>query len=317
MTRQQQQGQQQARPQQQQRGAPPAQTRAGGKWGMNSEQLDLLRRTVAKGLTDDEFALYMTVAQRTGLDPFRRQIHAFKRFDSMLGRKAMAIVVGIDGYRHCASRTGEDDGQRGPFWCGADRQWRDVWLDPEPPRAAKVFVYRRGRRRPYSAVALWDSYVQTEETGEPVTMWRKHGPGQLAKCAEALALRKAFPAELSGTHTHDELGADAVDAPLAEHADDDIASSPTAGSAASTATLGAESTATGAPKPLSEEEMTSLREELAKCESRAAVTALGHRVAKSGATEAQRERLRVAFEGQLADIDRISAEAKGGAEGKS
>lgn len=81
---------------------------------------------------------------------------------------------------------------------------------------------------------------------------------------------------------------------------------------------GAASTAAGAPpKPLTEEEMTELIEELAKCESRAAVTALGHRVAKSGATEAQRERLRVAFEGQLADIDRIPAEAKGGTEGKS
>lgn len=189
MTRQQQQG----RPQQQQQRGAPAQTGAGGKWGMNSEQLDLLRRTVAKGLTDDEFALYMTVAQRTGLDPFRRQIHAFKRFDPLLGRKAMAIVVGIDGYRHSASRTGEDDGQRGPFWCGADRQWRDVWLDPDPPRAAKVFVYRRGRRRPYSAVALWDSYVQTEETGEPVAMWRKHGPGQLAKCAEASRSARRSP----------------------------------------------------------------------------------------------------------------------------
>lgn len=313
--------QQQGRPQQQQQRGAPAQTRAGGKWGMNSEQLDLLRRTVAKGLTDDEFALYMTVAQRTGLDPFRRQIHAFKRFDPLLGRKAMAIVVGIDGYRHSASRTGEDDGQRGPFWCGADRQWRDVWLDPDPPRAAKVFVYRRGRRRPYSAVALWDSYVQTEETGEPVAMWRKHGPGQLAKCAEALALRKAFPAELSGTHTHDELGADAVDAPLTEHAED--IASPAAGFAASTAIVpstepAAASMATVAPpKPLTEEEMTELIEELSRCDSRAAVTALGHRVAKSGATEAQRERLRVAFEGQLADIDRIPAEAKGGTEGKS
>jgi hypothetical protein len=84
------------------------------QWGMTRDQIDLVKRTIAKGVTDDEFALFMTVAQRRGLDPFDRQIHAVTRWDPDLERKVMAIQVGIDGYRLGATRTGEEDGQDGP-----------------------------------------------------------------------------------------------------------------------------------------------------------------------------------------------------------
>ena len=181
------------------------------QYGMTRDQIDLIKRTIAKGTSDDEFALFMTVAQRRGLDPFDRQIHAVMRYDTDLERKVMAIQVGIDGYRLGATRTGEEDGQDGPYWCGEDGAWKDVWLSDEAPRAAKVVVYRKGRARGYVGIALWASYVQTVKGGGVNSMWRRHGPGQLAKCAEALAIRKAFPQELGGTHTDDELGADAID----------------------------------------------------------------------------------------------------------
>jgi hypothetical protein len=95
------------------------------------------------------------------------------------------------------------------MWCGEDGQWRDVWLGSTPPSAAKVVVLRDGQ--PFSAVALWSEFVQTvkdKQTGQqvPNSMWSSMPVNQLAKCAEALALRKAFPQDLAGIYTDDEMG---------------------------------------------------------------------------------------------------------------
>jgi len=185
----------------------PTTTAAIERYGMTREQLDLLKRTIAKGTTDDEFALFMNTANRLGLDAFAKQIFCVKRYSKKDQREVMSIQVSIDGYRVTATRTGEDDGQDGPYWCGADGKWVDVWLDEKnPPAAAKVLVYRKGRARPYTGVAAYASYVQTDSSGNANAKWSRGPDFMIAKCAEALALRKAFPNELGGTIIPEEAG---------------------------------------------------------------------------------------------------------------
>ena len=154
------------------------------------ERVDTLKRTVCRGASTDELELFIATAKRTMLSPEARQIFFVK------GR---GIQTSIDGFRTIAQRSGKYAGQVGPFWCGDDGVWSDIWLKSTPPYAAKVGVLRQDWSETCWGVARWSSYNQTNP------MWKKMPDLMLAKCSESLALRKAFPNDLSGLYTSDEM----------------------------------------------------------------------------------------------------------------
>jgi phage recombination protein Bet len=156
------------------------------------EQTQLIATTIAPGCSSDELRLFAYACQRTGLDPFSKQIYAIKR-----GGK-MTIQAGIDGLRAIAERTGELDGSH-TEWCGDDGQWSDVWISSKPPAAAKTTIWRKGSSHPFTGVARFADY----NAGQG--LWSKMPAAMIAKCSEALALRKAFPANLSGVYSTDEM----------------------------------------------------------------------------------------------------------------
>lgn len=167
--------------------------------GYTAEQIDLIKTQICKGATDGELKMFLMVCQRSGLDPFARQIHAVKRWNSKTQREDLSIQTGIDGFRLIAERTGKYAGNDDPVY--------DSENSPRPNKATvTVWKIVSGQRVPFTRSARWAEFVQTTKDGTPTKFWAKMPYLMLGKVAEALALRAAFPQELSGLYTSEEMG---------------------------------------------------------------------------------------------------------------
>ena len=147
-----------------------------------------------------DVAILFHQAKRTGLDPFKREIYMITR-KMRDGSRKPTIQTGIDGFYAIARRAAAADGTTfgipETYWCGDDGVWRDVWLPSQPPAAAKVVVTRGN--------AVFTTVALTREYMAPGPMWQKMPARMIAKCAEALAIRKAFPDVTSGLYTSEEM----------------------------------------------------------------------------------------------------------------
>jgi phage recombination protein Bet len=188
-------------------------------------QLDVIRHTVAKDCSPDEFNLFIAAAQRAGLDPFRRQISALVFNKKHPEKRRLAIITGIDGLRALAARSGRyrPDEAEPQISYLPDLKAATNPLGVEKA-LARIFIRDADGSdwRPVAGVAYWDEFAPIAEewaedpasgrrrpTGklvlDPASAWARMGRVMIAKCAEAQALRKAFPEDLSGLYESSEL----------------------------------------------------------------------------------------------------------------
>jgi phage recombination protein Bet len=167
---------------------------------LSSGDLEVLKNSKFKNFTLQEINYARSVCSHLRLNPILNQIHFVKRKNTD-GTYSVTPQVGIDGFRLEAERTGK--------YAGSDEavfEYNVGDAQKKRPAKATVTVYKmvHGVRVPFTASARWDEYYPGDSSKE-AWMWRKMPHGQLAKCAEALALRKAFPAELSALRTDEEM----------------------------------------------------------------------------------------------------------------
>ncbi len=149
---------------------------------LDDAKVDLIKRTIAKGASNDELELFIHICNRTQLDPFMKQIYLVPRWDKNVGRNVYQVQASIDAARLTAQRSHEYAGQTPIYWCGEDGIWTEVWLKKTHPVAAKVGVYRAGFSEPLWAVANWDTYAQLDKNGNLKDFWKRGGPLMLGKC---------------------------------------------------------------------------------------------------------------------------------------
>lgn len=183
----------------------PLTARVASAGGMQGAMLETIVANVAQDALDPEIASFVYQICRTNLDPLARQIYLVGRWGKKEGRNLYSVQVGIDGYRLIADRTGAYAGSSDPIFDEGLTQYHWIQTGREEPVSATVTIRKllsNGAIGEFTASALWMSYYPGDTQGY---MWRRFPLLMLGKVAEALALRKAFPAQLSGLYIAEEM----------------------------------------------------------------------------------------------------------------
>lgn len=171
-----------------------------------------------KGASNADLAVFMHYCQKTGLDPFSKQIYLIgrrtKEFEYVDGRKVerwvdkQTIQVGIDGFRVIRDRVAERHGvtveYEDTIWYDHEGGEHKVWLREDAPAGCVVTVVKDGRRFP-GAIRFNSYAARTRDSGELTGQWKTMPDHMIEKCAEAFALRRAFPHDLGGIYLEDEM----------------------------------------------------------------------------------------------------------------
>jgi phage recombination protein Bet len=174
----------------------------------DAKQLAALAQLGIEGAPKGDLAVFLHRCQVTGLDPFGGQITMIKRRerDGNGWRDKWTIQTEIDGYRVIAHRAARRDGVTLSYgntaWYDEDGNAHEVWVRPHPPAAATVTIYRDNK--PFPGVARFASFAAVNRDGKLMANWASMPDHMIAKCAEAQALRRAFPNDLDGIQTSDE-----------------------------------------------------------------------------------------------------------------
>jgi phage recombination protein Bet len=182
-------------------GQPPdGGTGPGAMFGFTGEQVDAVAESFLvprhRRPYEREVREFLARCEALGLSPFRGEIIATYRAEGRSGEERMGVQTLIDGLRLIAERTGRYAGQLTPLFCGPEGEWTEVWGTEVPPHAAKARLQKLigGRLIVTEAVALFDEYAERfADSGRLKNQWAEMPTVMAAKCAEAQALRKAFP----------------------------------------------------------------------------------------------------------------------------
>lgn len=189
----------------------------------DAAQLGLIRRTVAADTTPDEFNMFIQIARRAGLDPFRKQLYCLVYSKDNAEKRKVAFITGIDGFRAVAARNGDyrpDDEE--PVFVTDDAA-KEPETNPHGFVKATVKAFKRHGHEwhPVVGVAYWNEFAPLKEIWAPNDNGKRVPTGRfeidkkgnwfrmphvmLAKCAEAQALRKGWPEDLSGIYSPEEM----------------------------------------------------------------------------------------------------------------
>jgi len=181
-----------------------------------TELMDVLRNSLYPGAQDNSIKMVIGYCKASGLDPMRKPVHIVPMWDSKSGSMRDVIMPGIGSYRSDAAKSGQYAGVSVAEF-GPDITENIGGVEITYPQWCRVIVKRQiahGQIAEFAATERWkENYAVRggkDKSIAPNAMWSKRPYAQLEKCAEAQALRKAFP-EVGSQPTADEMEGKAFD----------------------------------------------------------------------------------------------------------